>query len=187
MAFEFAAAFFVSYLIGSVSFAYLAGRAQGVDLSKLGSGTLGARNVKRILGKRASVAVLLLDLFKGAGAVYIAMALFPHKLAPMAGWLGVVCGHGWSLFLDFKGGKGLASSAGALAVISPAVLLTEILIGAGFLVLTRHVYLSSIVMAASLPIAMLAVTGDPAPCLSSVPIAVAILLLHRKNIAGLKS
>ena len=174
-------AFFSAYLLGSISFAYIAGRMKGVDLRFEGSGTLGARNVKRVVGKSAAFAVLLLDLIKGAGAVYLAGLISKSDQAAMTGWLGVICGHGWPLFLRFKGGKGLASSVGALMVISPLILAAELAIGAILLALKRQVYLSATVMVLLFP-PLAYLLGKPEMFPISIPVSVVILILHRHNI-----
>lgn len=181
---DFPLPFILAYLIGSISFAYIAGRMQGIDLRKEGSGTLGARNVKRVVGKGAAFAVLLLDLTKGAGAVYLASLISESGQAAMTGWLGVVCGHGWPIFLRFKGGKGLASSVGALLVISPFILLSELALGGMLLLLSRQVYLSASLMAASLPL-FVYLFGKPETFAISIPISAVILILHRHNIRDL--
>ena len=179
---ELLAVFTACYLLGSVSFAYIAGMMKGVDLRRAGSGTLGARNVGRVVGKGAAAAVLLLDALKGAGAVYIAMLLSSHPLAPMVGWLGVVCGHGWSVFLRFKGGKGLASSAGALILISPAALAMEVMVGATSLALLKNAHAAGVLMTLALPAAVHLAGGDLSAVLASIPVSLAILTLHRKDI-----
>ena len=181
---DFSLPFILAYLIGSISFAYIAGRMQGLDLRKEGSGTLGARNVKRVVGKGAALAVLLLDLIKGAGAVYLASLISEGDQAAMTGWFGVVCGHGWPIFLRFKGGKGLASSVGALLVISPLILASELALGAILLLLSRQVYLSASLMAASLPL-FIHLFGRPETFAISIPISAVILILHRHNIRDL--
>lgn len=181
---EFSLPFILTYLIGSISFAYIAGRMQGLDLRKEGSGTLGARNVKRTVGKGAALAVLLLDLIKGAGAVYLASLISESDQAAMTGWLGVVCGHGWPIFLRFKGGKGLASSVGALLVISPFILLSELALGGTLLFLSRQVYLSASLMAAALPL-FVCLFGKPETFTISILVSAAILILHRHNIRDL--
>ena len=174
-------AFILSYLIGSISFAYIAGRMKGLDLRKEGSGTLGARNIKRVVGKSAAFAVLFLDLIKGAGAVYLASLISEGDQAAMTGWLGVICGHGWPLFLRFKGGKGLASSVGALMVISPLILAAELAIGAILLALKRQVYLSATVMVLLLP-PLAYLLAKPETFAISIPVSAVILILHRQNI-----
>ncbi len=178
---ELTLAFISSYLLGSISFAYIAGRMKGLDLRTRGSGTLGARNVKRVVGKGAAFAVLLLDLIKGAGAVYLANLISESDQAAMTGWLGVICGHGWPLFLRFKGGKGLASSVGALLVISPIILAAELAIGAILLALKRQVYLSATIMVLLLP-PLTHLLGKPEIFSISIPVSAAILILHRHNI-----
>lgn len=177
-------AFILSYLMGSISFAYIAGRMKGLDLRKEGSGTLGARNVKRVVGKGAAVVVLLLDLIKGAGAVYLASIISEGAQAAMTGWLGVICGHGWPIFLRFKGGKGLASSVGALLLISPLILASELALGGFLLLLSKQVYLSASLMAASLPL-FVYLFGKPETFAISIVISTVILILHRKNIRSM--
>lgn len=173
--------FISSYLMGSISFAYIAGRLKGLDLRREGSGTLGARNVKRVVGKGAAFTVLLLDLVKGAGAVYLASLMSDSDQASMTGWLGVICGHGWPIFLRFKGGKGLASSVGALLVISPLILLYELALGGILLLLSKQVYLSATIMAGLLPL-FVYLFGKPETFAISIPVSALILILHRQNI-----
>ncbi|MES2202216.1 MAG: glycerol-3-phosphate acyltransferase, partial [candidate division FCPU426 bacterium] len=103
------------YLLGALPTGYLAGRAlRGIDIRKEGSGNMGATNVFRVLGKGPGIAVLLIDVAKGAAAV----ALLPRLIAlPAEGWvlaggLAAVLGHNYTVFLNFKGGKGVATSAG---------------------------------------------------------------------------
>ena len=178
---ELTLAFISSYLLGSISFAYIAGRMKGLDLRKEGSGTLGARNVKRVVGKSAAFAVLFLDLIKGAVAVYLASLISKSDQAAMIGWLGVICGHGWPIFLRFKGGKGLASSVGALLVISPLILASELALGGILLLLSKQVYLSATLMAVLLPL-FVYLFRKPETFAISIPISAVILILHRKNI-----
>ena len=177
-------AFFSAYLLGSISFAYISGRMKGFDLRKEGSGTLGARNVKRVVGKGAACAVLLLDLIKGGGAVYLASLISESDQAAMTGWLGVICGHGWPIFLGFKGGKGLASSVGALLLISPLILASELALGGILLLLSKQVYLSATLMAALLPL-FVYLLEKPETFAISIPVSFVILILHRQNIRAM--
>ena len=109
-------ALFLSYLVGSVSFAYLAGRLKGMDLRRHGSGNLGATNVLRTLGAPWAVGVLALDAGKGVAAVL----LVPRMSGAAGDWLPLACGvaaivgHVWPVFLGFRGGKGVATAAGAI-------------------------------------------------------------------------
>lgn len=113
----------VAYLLGSVPFAQLVARLHGVDLRKVGSGNVGAGNLTAQLGKGWGVVAALFDLFKGFVPVYIARKLgLGYGAAGLVG-LAVVVGHNWSLFMRGRSGRGLASSAGALAALSPVLLL----------------------------------------------------------------
>ncbi|MDH3973231.1 MAG: glycerol-3-phosphate acyltransferase [Deltaproteobacteria bacterium] len=182
---ELVPVFLISYLIGSLSFAWLAGRLKGVDLRLEGSGTLGARNVKRVIGKGPAFAVLALDVLKGVAGVTAAVHISGHPSSPMVGWLGLVCGHGWSLFLKFRGGKGLASSLGALLLISPLTLALELLLGSFFFAFTKNVYAAAISMIAAMPAILYFTGAGAASILFSLPLSLLMLLLHRKNMKEL--
>src|ERR1700746_4221755 len=152
-----------SYLFGSVPFGYLAGRFAGVDIRKAGSGNVGATNVVRVLGKRYGYPVFALDVLKGFGAVKISMLMAPGKpadwnspeifgiLAAMSSDLG----HLYPPWLKFKGGKGVATSAGALLALTPVATLIGIAIWMIVFWVTRYVSLASITAAVTLPIVIL--------------------------------
>lgn len=177
--------FLFSYLIGSISFAWLAARLKGIDLRKEGSGTLGARNVKRMVGKKEAFLVLALDILKGFLAVFVANQISSHSNSSMVGWLGVVCGHGWSLFLRFSGGKGLASSVGALLLISPLTLLSELLLGFFLFAFTRNVYIAAITMICLMPAILYFVSGHKWALPYAFLLSSLMLVLHWKNIKEL--
>ena len=101
------AAIVIAYLLGSIPFAYLAGRARGIDLRKVGSGNLGAANVFRTLGRRMGIAVMAADIGKGAAAVLIAKALTDDPWPAVAAGA-AMAGHVFPVWLRFKGGKGVA-------------------------------------------------------------------------------
>src|SRR5919109_542102 len=111
-----------SYLLGSVPFGYLAGKIRGIDIRTIGSGNVGATNVLRVLGKAYGYAVFILDFLKGLGAVkismWVAMLAHPDRGSPevfgIVAAAGSVIGHCFPLWLKFNGGKGVATSAGAL-------------------------------------------------------------------------
>ena len=185
--YEIILSFFLTYLIGSVNFAYLAGRLKGKDLREEGSGNLGAKNVQRVLGSSFAIAVLALDVLKGGAGVFVAMALSGEKLAAFIGWLGIVCGHGWPVFLKFRGGKGLASSAGALMVISPFLLVVELVAGMIILIISRNFYIAAIIMTAFLPIMVYILKAGPSLVVASFVISALIIYLHKKNILEIRS
>ena len=125
------------YLLGSVPFAYLAARAAGVDIFRVGTGNPGASNIFRNVSRRYGAFVFLADILKGVGAVLIARAMgVPAEMASIAG-AAAVAGHWYPVFLRFRGGAGLATAAGAavsLSVIPGAVALA---VGIGVLSVMR--------------------------------------------------
>jgi glycerol-3-phosphate acyltransferase PlsY len=152
----------VGYLLGSIPTGYLVAAARGIDIRTVGSGNIGATNVFRYLGVPAGIFVLLADAFKGWLAVAVVTpllwTLFHATAAPQAReWLAIIAGlsailgHNFTCWLHFKGGKGIATSAGVMAALVPLALL--IILGIWIIVfgLTRYVSLASICAAAALP------------------------------------
>jgi glycerol-3-phosphate acyltransferase PlsY len=179
-----------SFLAGSIPWGYLAGRVtQGIDLRAVGSGGTGATNVLRTLGARASAIVFVLDLLKGFVPVQLAQALgFPPWVAAAAA-VAAVAGHCWSPFIGFKGGKGVATGAGAAVSLFPLTLMTLPVL----LVIvwrTRYVSLGSLV--ATLLTALLALTAaatgrlDWTAAIAIVVIAAIIVFRHEGNISRLR-
>lgn len=183
-----------SYLIGSIPTAFLFGKMiGGIDIRHHGSGNVGATNVFRVLGIGPGIAVLLLDILKGA----IAVTIIPDQLG-LSGVLHrvlmalvVVCGHNWTVFLKFKGGKGIATSFGVLiglamkvVIIRPVLLWIFVIWVAVFLV-TRIVSVSSIAAATCLPIIMV-MTGQEFAiiCLGAI-FCIFVVLRHKPNIKRL--
>jgi acyl phosphate:glycerol-3-phosphate acyltransferase len=180
-----------SYLLGSVPTGYLAGRARGVDIRTRGSGNLGATNVVRVLGWGLGIAVLLADVAKGVAAA----ALIPY-LTGYAGsdWLRVACGlaavlgHTFTIFLRFKGGKGVATTYGvflALATMSTLLVFFVFLI---VVAATRYVSLGSLVSAVLFPLLIWAVGEggrNQATLVLAGVLAVGVFWTHRANLARL--
>jgi glycerol-3-phosphate acyltransferase PlsY len=159
----------LAYLLGSIPTGFLVGRAKGVDVRKVGSGNIGATNVFRTLGKRAGVFVLLADALKGWLAASLVPDLVQRFLAPSAGQdpatreylqilAGVVAilGHNYTCWLGFKGGKGIATSAGVLLALVPVTFAAGLIAWIIVCAATRYVSLASIAAAIVLPIATLA-------------------------------
>jgi acyl phosphate:glycerol-3-phosphate acyltransferase len=159
-------ALLASYLLGSIPTAYLFGKAlKGIDIRKVGSGNVGATNALRVLGKSAGITVLFLDILKGLIAVTLLANFFVLKpvlwqeqnLRIFMG-LCCICGHNWTIFLQFKGGKGIATSFGVLLGLAMKVPGLNIVVGliilSWFLVFFtfRMVSLASITAALTLPI-----------------------------------
>lgn len=187
-----------AYLVGSIPTGYLAGRARGIDLRAVGSGNIGATNALRILGKPIGILVLVIDALKGLAGC----TLVPHAAArwldsssptapglpvwlPVLGGLAAVLGHNYTCWLRFKGGKGVATSAGVLAGLMPLPFLCVLAVFLAAMAVTRIVSLSSLLAALALPPAAWFWHRDLV--LESLSLALAALAFfrHRANIARL--
>jgi glycerol-3-phosphate acyltransferase PlsY len=152
-----------AYLLGAIPFGFLIARAKGIDIRTVGSCNTGATNVFRCVGKPAGIATFALDMAKGA----VGCRLLPWALAQVIGTstgpeitpLHVFCGclavvgHNWPVFLGFRGGKGIATSAGLLLALAPAACGVALLVWLPVVAATRYVSLASIAAAAALGIA----------------------------------
>ncbi len=139
-----------TYLLASIPFGYVIGKLFGKDITKEGSGNIGATNVTRTIGKKAGIIVLILDMLKGFLPVFYGIKLF----SPDYRFIGIIAitavlGHCFSLFMKFKGGKGVATGIGVLLAVSPKVAFIVILIWLGTFLVSGYVSLASI-LAASL-------------------------------------
>jgi acyl phosphate:glycerol-3-phosphate acyltransferase len=178
-----------AYLLGSIPNGLLIARLKGIDLQKVGSGNIGATNVYRCVGKGWGIAAFVLDAVKG----FVPAFVFPRLMEVAPPWLGLACGvaavagHNWPVWLKFKGGKGVSTSAGMLLGIAPAA------VGIGFAVfavvvgLTRFVSLGSILAAIAVPAAYIGLYGVENRLLAGALIAMGALVVfkHRANIGRL--
>ena len=203
---KFVAVALMGYLLGSIPFGVIIGRLSAkVDIRQFGSGRMGATNVLRVAGKKAAALVTILDLSKGILAVVFAGLIFSEdylvvggsglwwlsKSAQVLAALAAVAGHNWSVFLKFKGGRGVATFFGGLfALCLPAALFggAVLIIGVG---LTRYVSLGSIagaVGAYTILVPLTIISGSPVEYLVYALIgAIFIIVMHRDNIARLLS
>ena len=178
----------LGYLLGSFPSGYLAGRwCAGVDIRQLGSGSTGATNVLRQVGKGPALVVFLVDVFKGSAAVILARALLG---AGAYGWLvaaglAALAGHIWPIWLGGKGGKAVATGFGMLLGLVPAVGLACLGVFLTSLALSRIVSISSVLAASALPLLM-AGAGAPGAYLGlGVVAAVMVIWRHRSNLSRL--
>ena len=185
-----------AYLAGSLPTGFLVARAMRVDITQVGSGNIGATNVFRVLGKGPGALVLIVDLLKGALAVLVApilaAAVTPtDSLAlPALAALGAVLGHNYTCWLGFKGGKGVATSAGAMAALIPPAFGVTVITWLLVFFLTRYVSMASIAAALILPVATIfTVSGPTRWPLVAFTSALAALAVwrHRANIERLKA
>jgi glycerol-3-phosphate acyltransferase PlsY len=174
----------VAYLLGSIPFAFLAGRARGVDLRTVGSGNLGAANVFRTLGRDMGIAVMAADILKGVVAVVIARLLTDDPWPAIAA-AAAMAGHVFPVWLRFKGGKGVAVAGGAVIALMPLVALILFGIWIAIVATTRYTSLASITGAlAATPLAW--ALGEPlSTIIFAAAGAAALLFLHRSNIRRL--
>ncbi|MCX6408930.1 MAG: glycerol-3-phosphate 1-O-acyltransferase PlsY [Actinobacteria bacterium] len=179
-----ALALVLAYLLGSIPFALIAGKLHGVDLREAGSGNLGATNVFRTLGRTAGVAVMVLDIAKGAAAVLVAVALTNNPW-PLAAAALAILGHVFPVWTHFKGGKGVAVGAGAMIGLVPSASGALLVLWILLVVFTRYVSVASIVAAlAAAPLAY--VFGAPWSYVVFIALAgVFVIYKHRENIVRL--
>jgi len=189
-------AILIAYLIGAVPFGLLVARIFGVrDIRKIGSGNIGATNVLRTLGIKAAVWVYLLDIGKGAAVVWAAGIVFRETARPelMAVLVGVtaILGHIFPIYLRFRGGKGVATAAGVLAVLLPLETLVAVVVFLVVVFSTRYVSVASIAAALALPLTVVveqSLYEQEVPqvyWLLTVVIGVFVPLTHLRNIRRL--
>lgn len=178
---------FLAYLLGSVSFSILVVRLiAGKDIRQEGSGNAGATNVLRNHGAKAGAVVALLDVAKGAAAVWAMRAVTgdPRYLAAAA--FAVVLGHVFPLFFRFRGGKGVATTVGAFLVLAPGATAVVMGLFAVVVALTRYVSLGSILAATALPPVALFLFRVPDPeALAAGAVALLVLFKHLDNLKRL--
>jgi glycerol-3-phosphate acyltransferase PlsY len=176
-----------SYLIGSIPFSYLVARWFGVgDVRRVGSGNVGATNVMRAAGKSAGILAFLLDAAKGGVATFLVSRLEPGDiLIPSLTAIAAVLGHVFPVWLQFRGGKGVATGVGVFFPLAPLAAALSLVVFAGTLAVSRYVSVSSLVGAASLPV-MAALFGAPAAVWLSAAFCVGVIASkHRPNLARL--
>ena len=178
-----------SYLVGAIPASYLAARlGAGIDLREHGSRNLGATNLYRVLGWRYAVPVGLFDIAKGAVPVLLfAPRVSSSELVALGCGVLAVVGHVFSVFVRFRGGKGVATAAGVMLGLTPAALGVAALVWAALLYLTGYVSVGSIVAAAVFPVAVLLLERPERPEILWIDAAVsaALIWLHRGNIRRL--
>ena len=155
-----ALAIIIGYLLGSIPFAYIAGRLiKGVDIRKIGGGNVGALNVMREVGTAAGIGVLLADVAKGALAVLSAQWLGVAPIFVFLAGFAAVVGHIWSVSLGFKGGGGIATTLGVFLALLPAELLISFAIIVLVVLITSNVRLGAVIGLALLPVIVWAFGG----------------------------
>ncbi len=184
-----------AYLVGSIPFALIIGHIKGVDIRSFGSGNPGATNVSRAIGKRWGIACFTLDFLKGFFPVMITKLLVRASMldvspdiAIMVPAVTVVCGHVFPLYIGFRGGKGIATSAGALIAVSPIAVTVSLLVWCVFFQAFHYVSLASILAATALPIAAYTLSrldirkSSPLILVFLAAISILTIIRHKSNI-----
>jgi glycerol-3-phosphate acyltransferase PlsY len=189
----------ISYLIGSIPTAYIFGwLLKGIDIRKFGSGNIGATNAFRVLGRVPGITVLLLDTLKGFVVAAVLANYFFLKSGSSAGdllWiifgLSCVAGHIWTIFLGFKGGKGMATTLGVLLGLTLRIPGLKTVLGIAILlwlvtfIFSRIVSLASLTSAIALPVLAVIFRQSAALIASSIMLSALVILRHKSNIKRL--
>ena len=177
--------FVLSFILGSVPFGIIMGKVKGVDLKRVGSGNIGATNVLRSIGALPAVLTLLGDILKGTLAVSTGRYFGVGTL--YEGLIGVsaILGHNFSLFLGFRGGKGVATSLGVLVLYTPKVAFITLIIWLVTVFFTKYSSMGAIVSFTLLPANIVLFDYDKTKLFITILIALFILIRHKDNIKRL--
>jgi glycerol-3-phosphate acyltransferase PlsY len=186
---------FGAYLLGSIPFGFLVAKAKGIDIRSVGSGNIGATNAMRVLGKPAGIFVLLMDALKGYAAVMWIPAVMLKIVSAEASDLetlrifaGIfaVLGHNYTCWLKFKGGKGIATTAGVFLALAPWALLVALIVFILAILLTRYVSVGSIAAAIALPVTVWIMSPQNLfLCMVTTALGVLAIYKHKSNIQRL--
>ncbi len=182
--------YLLAYLIGSIPTAVWIGKVfYKIDVREFGSGNAGATNTFRVLGKKAGIPVLLIDILKAFASVNLVLFADAQDNIPMKVTLGIIAviGHIFPIYAGFRGGKGIASLLGVVLALHPLGALMSLCLFIVLLSITHYVSLSSIISAISFPLWLIFVFGvsDPSLLLFAITIAALVLVSHQKNIERL--
>jgi len=179
----------ICYLLGSVPFGYIVGKLfKKIDIREFGSGNIGATNALRILGPPLASFVVIGDIGKGIFSIYLVQYFnIDSSLILAIAGLAVICGHDWSLFLGFKGGKGIATTFGVVFALNPTISLLALIVGGVVVITTRYVSLASIFAIISIFIFTILFKQPYEYIIFSAIILVLGIFKHKDNIERLKS
>lgn len=173
------------YFIGAIPVGYLIAKARGVEITKSGSGNVGATNVGRVVGMKAGILTLVLDIAKGTAAVVIARSVSSDPAFYSGAAVAVVLGHCFSIPRVLRGGKGVATSLGVVLGLQPLMALAAIIIFGVVFAASRIVSLSSISAVIITPVVSLLSGVDDTAFYAMVGIAVVVVIRHKDNLRRL--
>ncbi len=181
---EYIITILLSYLVGSIPTALILSKMKNIDIRKHGSGNIGATNSFRVLGKKIGFVVTFVDILKGVIPALLAYLYGGDLLAVVAAFA-VVIGHSFSIFANFKGGKGIATGAGAVMVLNPLAVILGISLFVILLFLTKYASVSSIIAASSVAI-LTWISDDTLVIKLGVTLLVGFVIFrHHSNISRL--
>lgn len=174
-----------AYLLGSIPTGLLLGKAYGIDVRNEGSGNIGATNLYRTVGRKVGIITLFGDCLKGL--IPVLVVKFSSMPVDYAAWVGLAafCGHVFSAFLKFKGGKGVATALGVFLALAPLAVGIAVGVFALLMVVWRYVSLGSIVAAVTMPVAVTLLDGGRTMTLVTLLIALIVVVKHHTNIRRL--
>jgi glycerol-3-phosphate acyltransferase PlsY len=178
----------ISYILGSIPFGYIVSKlVKKIDIRDYGSGNIGATNTLRILGPFMASIVLIGDIGKGYFSIYLSRLISQDSIfiLTMAG-LAVICGHDWSLFLKFKGGKGVATTFGVILALNPMISILAAIVWGMVIINTRYASLSSISAVISIMIFTILFKQPYEYIIFSMIIIILTIFRHKENIKRLK-
>lgn len=177
----------LAYLAGSVPTGLLLGKMYGIDVRKEGSGNIGATNLYRTVGRKVGMITLVCDCLKGfLPVLVIKLGSFPPEFAAFVG-LSAFCGHVFSVFLRFKGGKGVATALGVFFALAPQAVSVAIGLFVLLMFIWRYVSLGSIIASAAMPLAVHYFNGSGTVTAVTFTISAIIVIRHHENIKRLLS
>ncbi len=175
----------ISYVFGGVPTGYLVGKLKGIDIRNYGSGNPGTANVYRTLGKWAGITTFAVDFLKGFLPTMLAMGFYlraGHWWIPVTAGAIAIAGHIWTPFLNFKGGKGVATSAGVFAAIMPIPILGALTVFVITVAITKHISLGSIAASIVLPVLSFALKSYFPLSIMALIVCALIFYTHIPNI-----
>jgi glycerol-3-phosphate acyltransferase PlsY len=173
------------FVLGSIPFGEIVARLRGINIREVGSGNIGATNVLRSLGKVPALLTLIGDIMKGTAAVAVARYIAGDPFLEGIAGLSAITGHTFSLFLRFRGGKGVATAIGVLLLYAPAVGLATVAVWLLVVAVTRYSSLGALVSFAVLPLTMYVFDGIRVKVIIAFLIAGLLILRHAANIERL--
>jgi len=172
----------ICYIIGSIPFGYIAGKLRGIDIRKVGSGNIGSTNVSRVLGRKTGIIVQVLDIAKGVFPIVLGKYFGFSPVWLVISGIAAICGHNWTIFLGFKGGKGVNTSLGVALGLMPADASLCFVVWLIVLGVWKYISLASILAAITFPVLAFVFNYPLLYKIMAIIVALFIVARHISNI-----